>query len=85
MDYSKIMNERNWGGKREGAGRKKGDIIYKTISVTLPVEELEVLQNAAKSQNMTVSRFISKYLDLETYAKFDKKNKGETTLWFAFF
>lgn len=74
------MNERNWGGKREGAGRKKGDIIYKTISVTLPVEELEVLQNAAKSQNMTVSRFISKYLDLETYAKFDKKNKGETTL-----
>lgn len=77
MDYSKIMNERNWGGKREGAGRKKGDIIYKTISVTLPVEELDVLQNAAKSQNMTVSRFISKYLDLGTFVKFDKKNREE--------
>lgn len=71
------MNERNWGGKREGAGRKKGDIVYKTISITLPAEELEVLQNAAKSQKMTVSRFISKYLGLDTFAKFDKKNREE--------
>ena len=66
------MNERNWGGKRQGAGRKKGKIVYKTISITLPIEELTVLQNAAQNQKMTVSRFISKYLDLETYSKINK-------------
>ena len=35
-NYTKIMNERNWGGKREGAGRKKGEVVYKTISISLP-------------------------------------------------
>lgn len=68
------MNERNWGGKREGSGRKKGDIVYKTISVCLPEDEMKVLQEAAERQKMTVSRFISKYLGLDTFAKIDKKN-----------
>ena len=71
------MNERNWGGKRQGAGRKKGKIVYKTISITLPIEELTVLQNAAQNQKMTVSRFISKYLDLETYSKINKGNLNQ--------
>ncbi|MBR1640625.1 MAG: hypothetical protein IJ688_14720 [Treponema sp.] len=27
----------NWGGKRKGAGRKKGiSVVYKTFSVSLP-------------------------------------------------
>ena len=26
--YTLIMNDKNWGGKREGAGRKKGDTVY---------------------------------------------------------
>lgn len=71
------MNDRNWGGKRNGAGRKKGEIVYKTISVTLPVEELEVLQCEAKKREMTVSRFISKYLGLDTFVKINKKQQGE--------
>ena len=69
------MNERNWGGKREGAGRKKGEVVYKTISISLPENELKVLQEAAKNQKMTVSRFISKYLVLDTFAKINKKNE----------
>ena len=69
------MNERNWGGKREGAGRKKGEVVYKTISISLPEDEMQVLQEAAKNQKMTVSRFISKYLGLENFVKFDKKNE----------
>jgi hypothetical protein len=68
------MNERNWGGKRNGSGRKKGDIVYKTISICLPEDEMKVLQEAAERQKMTVSRFISKYLGLDTFAKIDKKN-----------
>ena len=74
------MNERNWGGKREGAGRKKGEVVYKTISISLPEDEMKVLQEAAKNQKMTVSRFISKYLGLENFVKFDKKNKGESDI-----
>ena len=62
------MNERNWGGKRKGAGRKKGNTVYKTISVSLPEDELEILQETAERQNMTVSRFISKYFGLDTAA-----------------
>lgn len=68
------MNERNWGGKRNGSGRKKGNIVYKTISICLPEDEMKVLQEAAERQKMTVSRFISKYLGLDTFAKIDKKN-----------
>lgn len=67
------MNERNWGGKREGAGRKKGNTVYKTISVSLPEDELAVLQDAAIQQDMTVSRFISKYLGLDTAAQIKKE------------
>lgn len=78
------MNERNWGGKRNGSGRKKGDIVYKTISICLPEDEMKVLQEAAERQKMTVSRFISKYLGLDTFAKIDKKN-NEVKEWFVFF
>ena len=54
------MNDRNWGGKREGAGRRKNNVIYKTFSVSLPEAEYSVLEEAAKNQRMTISRFISK-------------------------
>ena len=70
------MNERNWGGKRNGAGRKKGNIVYKTISVSLPEDELAILQDAAKNQKMTVSRFISKYLSLDTMAQINREKRG---------
>ena len=45
--YTFTMNDRNWGGKREGAGRKKGDVVYKTFSVVLPVAEADLLKNQA--------------------------------------
>lgn len=64
MVYINYMNERNWGGKRRGAGRKKGGVIYKTISVVLPEEEAELLKQLAERHRMTVSRFVSKYLGL---------------------
>lgn len=73
------MNERNWGGKREGAGRKKGNTVYKTISVSLPEDELAVLQDAAIQQDMTVSRFISKYLGLDTAAQIKKEVQSENS------
>ena len=73
------MNERNWGGKREGAGRKKGNTVYKTISVSLPEDELAVLQDAAIQQDMTVSRFISKYLGPDTAAQIKKEVQSENS------
>ncbi len=73
--YPLIMNERNWGGKREGSGRKKGDKDYQTFSVVLPKEELELLRREAKKQNMSVSRFISKYLQLADIVEIEKSRK----------
>lgn len=70
------MNDRNWGGKREGAGRKKGNIVYKTISICLPEEEMTVLIEAAKRQDLTVSRFVSKFLGLDTYVQIQKDREN---------
>lgn len=69
------MNERNWGGKRKGAGRKKGEVEYQTFSVVLPKEEVELLRREAKGQKMTVSRFISKYLHLAEAVEIEKAGK----------
>ena len=71
------MNERNWGGKRQGAGRKKGNVKYKTFSVALPEEEAELLKEIAARQKKTVSRFISEYLQLGVAAEIEKKQKEE--------
>ena len=69
------MNDSNWGGKREGAGRRKKNVIYKTFSVSLPEAEYSVLEDAAKNQRMTISRFISKYLSLDTMAEIAKERE----------
>lgn len=72
------MNERNWGGKRKGVGRKKGiSVVYKTFSVCLPEDEYKVLKDAAERQKMTVSRFISEYLSLETMAQINREKEAE--------
>ena len=72
------MNERNWGGKRKGAGRRKGiSVVYKTFSVSLPEDEYKVLKDAAERQGMTVSRFIRKYLSLETMAQINREKEAE--------
>lgn len=69
------MNDRNWGGKREGAGKRKTNVIYKTFSVSLPEAEYAILEEAAKNQSMTISRFISKYLSLDTMAEIKKERE----------
>lgn len=71
------MNERNWGGKRKGAGRKKGDIVYQTVSLVLPKEEMEVLKHLADREEITVSRFISKYLHLPEYLEIRRQIERE--------
>lgn len=70
--YAFIVNERNWGGKRRGAGRKKGSVTYTTFSVVLPEEEVALLKKIAGRQNKTVSRFISEYLQLDVAAEIEK-------------
>ena len=72
------MNDRNWGGKREGAGRKKGDIVYKTFSVVLPAAEAELLKDFARREKLTVSRFISKAIGVDVMAKNRKEGEKET-------
>ena len=71
--YTLIMNDRNWGGKREGAGRKKGDTVYKTFSVVLPAEEYELLKECAVREKLSVSRFISYALGLSTMVQIYKE------------
>lgn len=67
------MNKRNWGGKRQGAGRKKGNVKYKTFSVVLPEDEADLLKRIAERQNKTVSRFISEYLQLGVVVEIEKR------------
>ena len=71
------MNERNWGGKRRGAGRQKGNLRYRTFSVVLPEEEAALLKKIAERQNKTVSRFISEYLQLDVAAEIEKNTETE--------
>ena len=71
------MNDRNWGGKREGAGRKKGDTVYKTFSVVLPVEEFELLKECAAREKLSVSRFISYAIGLSTMVQIHKEREAE--------
>lgn len=71
------MNDRNWGGKRKGAGRKKGDTVYKTFSVVLPVEEFELLKECAAREKLSVSRFISYAIGLSTMVQIHKEREAE--------
>lgn len=65
------MNSRNWGGNRTGAGRKKGIIVYKKTTITLPEQELQFLKKHADAKKISVSRFIRIYLGLDKYAEFN--------------
>lgn len=59
------MNERNWGGFRVGSGRKATGRNTVNITLTLSKEEADELKARAKSQDLTVSRFVSKWLFLD--------------------
>ena len=82
--YTFTMNDRNWGGKRKGAGRKKGDVVYKTFSIVLPAAEAELLKEYARKEKLSVSRFISMALGLSSTVRIRKemeeeRKKSETT------
>ena len=63
--YHKDMNARNWGGKREGAGRKATGLNIVNITLTLTKDEAQILKERAEYEKMSVSRFIAKYLHLK--------------------
>lgn len=56
------MNDRNWGGKREGSGRKATGLNIVNITLTLTKEEAKKLKDYAAHENLSVSRFIAKAL-----------------------
>lgn len=59
------MNIRNWGGKREGSGRKATGRNTVNITLTLTKNEAEVLKERAKREKISVSKFVAKYLLLD--------------------
>lgn len=73
MRYPWTVAKGFWGGARKGAGRKKGEIEYMTVSIAIPKDEAEILKRMAKGQGMTVSRFVSKCLGLNAAAEAERK------------
>lgn len=51
----------DWGGKRIGAGRPKGSrnrVRYGNLHITGKVEDIEMIKEMARKENVTVSRLI---------------------------
>lgn len=69
------MNERNWGGKREGSGRKKTGRNIVNITLTLKKGEAEELKKIAKQENLSVSQLIAKFFHLSSLAEATEKNQ----------
>lgn len=59
------MNTRNWGGRREGSGRKATGHNTVNITLTLTTSEAELLKERAKREKLSVSKFVAKYLMLD--------------------
>lgn len=55
MDEKKVSNR---GGAREGAGRPKGDDPTKKFSMSARLSEYEIIEQAAKKAEKTVSRYL---------------------------
>ncbi len=52
------------GGARPGAGRPKGiNKPYKSFAVTLPVEYIDKIKDAADKHGLSVSKFIQEAVD----------------------
>ncbi len=60
------MNTSNWGGKRNGSGRKATGHNTVNITLTLTISEAELLKERAKRENLSVSKFVAKYLMLDS-------------------
>lgn len=59
------MEKKQWGGKREGAGRKKTGKTYVQFTITLKKEEAEILKARAADTKLSISQFVSKFLFLK--------------------
>lgn len=51
-------DSKNWGGRRDGAGRKPPTVRKKTVSVSLPGNILELAQGLAKQREISFSIFV---------------------------
>lgn len=58
------MNDRNWGGFREGSGRKKTGRNTVNVTLTLKKTEAQTLKERAEMDKLTVSQFVIKHLRL---------------------
>ena len=58
------MGENNWGGSRAGAGRKPTGKNKVNLTLTLSKAEAEKLKERSKSEGISVSRFVAKWLCL---------------------
>lgn len=66
------MNERNWGGRREGSGRKATGKNIVNITLTLKKNEAAQLKKIAEQEKLSVSHLISKFFNLEKLAENEK-------------
>lgn len=66
IPYTRSMNDRNWGGFRKGSGRKTTGRNIVNITLTLTKTEAKNLRERAEQDGLSVSRFISKWLCLNT-------------------
>lgn len=71
--YIKIVNDRNWGGHREGSGRKKTGKNIVNITLTLKKEEAVQLKKIAANENLSVSQFIRKVFNLQGLAQIEER------------
>ena len=52
------MTEKTWGGRREGAGRPKSEVIKKRRALCFFDDEWELIQQKAKQRGMSMSKYI---------------------------
>lgn len=48
----------NWGGRREGSGRKKTGIKSQTVSISGTKEEISQIKSLSKEHRTTVSKYV---------------------------
>ncbi len=60
------MKESNWGGKREGAGRKPTGKRTKNLTVTLPDYQIEAIKERASEKGLTPSKYIAQCCKVDT-------------------
>lgn len=66
-----MVSNANWGGSRQGAGRKKGvtmDIEHKDARIVIACSKIEseIIKEKAKQSGKSVSRFIVEKLISDT-------------------